>query len=243
MIGVDVNSKCFSVSVLTPEGKVLKQLYFGKDIWGRRRKIMKRKALLQSLAAKGNHSTQRKLDKLKHSERNFVKNRIGGVVRDITNLAIKYDADIGIEKLKRFSRKSKRFNKQVFRMPFALFRKNLENRCFDKRISLKVVDAYHTSKWCSRCGAVAKKGHSVSNYALFGCECGQVVNSDRKAGLAVAVKSLLERRLHSPNSDFFQFSSRRVPVNGLFRSDEGLGSYAVHLESSPEGKLRNSIAE
>jgi hypothetical protein len=50
-----------------------------------------------------------------------------------------------------------------------------------------------------------------------------VVNSDRKASLAVAVKSLLERNKHTANQvASFQFSGRRVPVNGLVRSDESL---------------------
>jgi hypothetical protein len=43
------------------------------------------------------------------------------------------------------------------------------------------------------------------------------MNSDRKASLAVAVKSLLERISPNAHSDMIQLSSRRVPVNGLFR--------------------------
>lgn len=233
MVGVDVNSKCFAVSVLAPDGRVLKQLYFGKDIWIKRKKIMLRRTVLQSLADKGSHRAGQSLKRLEHKEQNFVKNRVGEVVRDITNLALRYDADIGIEKLKRFSPKSKKFNKEVFRMPFYLFKRTLQSRCFDKNIALHVVDAYHTSKWCSHCGAVAKSGHS-NNYALFKCRCGQIVNSDRKASLAVAVKSLLVRNKHILDQNtFFQFTNRRVPVNGLLRPDEGFGFGAVHLESTP----------
>jgi len=98
-----------------------------------------------------------------------------------------------------------------------------------------VVDAYHTSKWCSHCGAVAKSGHASNNYALFRCECGQIVNSDRKASLAVAVKSLLVRK-HTPKV-FFQLTSGQVPVNGLMRSNEGFGFDAVHCESTPKESL------
>jgi hypothetical protein len=43
VLGVDVNSKCFAVSVISPEGKVLHQDYFGKDIWERRKKLFERK--------------------------------------------------------------------------------------------------------------------------------------------------------------------------------------------------------
>ena len=232
-LGVDINSKCFAVSVPSPIGKVLKQTYFGKDIWVKRKRIFERKERLQSLADKGSHRAKQKLELLKTRERNFVKNRLGEVVRDITEMALRFDADISIENLKRFPSKGKRFNKKVMKIPFYSFRQLLESRCFDKKITLNAVDAYHTSKWCSHCGAVGK-GHS-SNYSLFKCKkCGQVVNSDRKASLAVAVKSLLERNNHVPGrTDFFQFSKRRVPVNGLLRSDDGFGINAVHNVSTP----------
>jgi IS605 OrfB family transposase len=195
---------------------------------------MSRRERLQSLADRGSHRAERSLERLTARERNFVKNRIGEVVRDITDLAVRYDADIAVENLKRFSPKSRKFNKEVLRIPFSLFRKNLENRCFDKNIKLTVVDAYHTSKWCSHCGAVAKSGHSA-NYPIFKCNCGHTVNSDRKASLAIAVESLLVRNKneHTLNqSAFFQLTNRPVPVNGLMRSDEGLGFRAVHLEST-----------
>ncbi len=231
VVGVDVNSKCFAATVLTPEGKVLKQLYFGKDIWIKRKRIMARREKLQSLADKGSHKAAQSLKKLRTKERNFVKNRIGEVVRDVTNLALKYDADIVIEDLKRFKPKGRKFNKEVLRMPILLFKKTLEARCFDKGITLTTVDAYHTSKWCTHCGAVGK-GHSAGNYALFKCSCGQVVNSDRKASLAIAVKSLVVRNQHgSKQTCFFQFTASRVPVIALLRSYEPLVSDAVHPES------------
>jgi IS605 OrfB family transposase len=234
IVGVDVNSKCFAVSAVSPDGHVLRQLYYGKDIWVKRKRIMSRRERLQSLADRGSHRAERSLKRLKAREGNFVKNRIGEVVRDITDLAVRYDASIAVENLKRFSPKNRKFNREVLRMPFYLFRKNLESRCFDKGIKLKVVDAYHTSKWCSHCGAVANSGHST-NYALFKCpKCGQTVNSDRKASLAIAVKSLLVRNEHTPNqSAFFQLTNRPVPVNGLLRSDEGSDSGAVHPEPTP----------
>jgi IS605 OrfB family transposase len=234
VLGVDVNSKCFAVSILTPDGRVLRQLYYGKDIWVKRRRIMSRRERLQSLANRGSHQAERSLKRLKAREGNFVKNRIGEVIRDITNLAIKFNADIAVENLKQFSPKGRKYNKEVLRIPFSLFRKNLESRCFDKGIKLTVVDAYRTSKWCSHCGALAKSGHST-NYALFKCpKCGQTVNSDRKASLAIAVKSLLVR--NEPTLDqsaFLQLTNRPVPVNGLMRSDEGPGFGAVHLEPPP----------
>ena len=227
MLGIDINSKCFAVSVISPEKKVLKQTYFGKDIWIRRKKIMQRRALLQSV------NNVKKLKILRHKETNFVKTRLGQITNEIIKIAQRFDSDIAIENLKRFPSKGKRFNREVMRIPFYAFKQVLESRCFDNGINLNIVDAYHTSKWCSHCGAVGK-GHS-SNYSLFKCkDCGQVVNSDRKASLAVAVKSFLERKHCSDRTNFFQFSRRRVSVNGLFRSNDGFEiKCAVHNVSSP----------
>jgi IS605 OrfB family transposase len=239
VLGVDVNSKRFAVSVLAPDGRVLRQLYFGSDIWVRRKQIMMRRERLQSLADQGRHRARRSIKRLKSKERNFVKNRIGEVVRDITDLATEFDADIAVEDLKRFTPKGRKYNREVLRIPFSMFRRNLEGRCFDKDIKPRFVDAYHTSKWCSHCGAVAKSGHSSANYALFQCpECGQSVDSDRKASLAIAVKSLLVRKMHeetqlSSRDGFFQFTGRPVPVNGLLRSDAEPSPVAVRQEPAP----------
>jgi IS605 OrfB family transposase len=140
---------------------------------------------------------------------------------------LRYDADIAIENLKRFSSKGKKFNREVMRIPFFTFKQNLIQRCFDKGIALNVVDAWHTSKYCSNCGAVGR-GHDSRNYALFRCKkCGVVVNSDRNASKNVALKSLLERKDILDRKPFL-ISNRRVPVNGLMRSDEvGLSNVAV----------------
>lgn len=236
ILGVDVNSKCFAVSVLSPGGKVLHQDYFGKDIWVKRKKIFERKSVLQSYADTGSDYAKKALKRTKRNEHNFVKNRVGEVVREITDMALNYDADIAIENLKRFSPKGKRFNREVMRIPFFTFKKNLMQRCFDKNITLNIVDAWHTSKFCSHCGAVGK-GHSSANYALFKCkECGVEVNSDRQASLNIAIKSLLERR-DTTNHNTLQISDRRVPVNGLIRPDAVVEPIvAVQHVSSTHGK-------
>jgi IS605 OrfB family transposase len=236
MLGIDVNSKCFSISILAPKGKILKQLYFGKDMWVKRKKIFEHRQRLQSLADKGSHKAIQSLRKLKTYETNFIKNRLGEIVKEITNLAIKYDADISIEKLKRFKPLGKKVNREIMSIPFYAFKQLLISRCFDKQIPLHIVDSYHTSKWCTHCGAVVD-GHSSSNYSLFKCKCGQVVNSDRKASLAVAVKSLLERNsVQTITTEFFQISNRQVPVNGLLRSNDIGCIRAVHVNQPLNGK-------
>ncbi len=211
VLGLDINAKNFAYTVLTPEGDILKQGYLGQHIWVRKRHLEERRALLQSL------NSLKKLRRMRHRQRNYVQTNIGQMVREIILLAKKYEADVSIENLRRFRPKGRRFNRKAMTMPFSLFRRILEGRCFDNGITLNRVDAYHTSKWCSRCGAVAKNGHDGRNYTLFRCnECGQAVNSDRKASLAVAVKTLLERN-DLVGQTTFQISGRRVPVSGLIR--------------------------
>jgi hypothetical protein len=87
---------------------------------------------------------------------------------------------------------------------------------------LRIIDAYHTSKWCSRFGAVGY-GHSTNNYSLFLCRvCGLIVDSGRKSSLAVCVRAFLGRIGLCSNQPCFSFqvSRNQVLVSGLF----GLGA-------------------
>jgi len=230
ILGIDINAKNFAYSVLTPEGRVLKQGYLGQHIWPRKHHFAERRAVLQSLNA------LKKLKRMRHRQRDYVETNIGQMVREIVILAKKHGVDeIVIERLWKFKPKGRKFNKKVMTIPFYLFRRILEGRCFDNGIKLNRVDAYHTSKWCSRCGAVGA-GHDGKNYSLFRCKvCGLVVNSDRKASLAVAAKSLLERGAFSQES--LSLSGRRVPVSGLVRDvSDAPESMAVPVLVQGRGK-------
>jgi len=102
------------------------------------------------------------------------------------------------------------------------------------------ANTYHTSKWCVRCGAV-NAGHAKGNYALYGCGCGLNVNSDRKASLAVAVKTFLERD-GSLDQETFQISGRRVPVSGLKRNvSDAVEPMVVLIGGSAKGKAHEFI--
>ncbi len=211
VLGIDINTKDFAYTIMTPEGEILKQGYLGQHIWVRKRHFEERRAFLQSLNA------LKKLKRMRHRQRDYVKTNIGQMVMEIILLAKRYGAGtISIERLSRFRPKGRKFNRKAMTLPFSLFQRILEGRCFDNDITLNRVDPYHTSKWCSRCGAVGA-GHDGGNYSLFRCNvCDQIVNSDRKASLAVAVKSLLERSAF-PDRNTLQISGRRVPVSGLMR--------------------------
>ena len=229
MLGIDINAKHIAVSVVSDKGTVLYQTYFGKNIWVKRKEIMRRRSAMQS------NSNFDALRRLRHREEDFVDTNIGQMVKEIMNLAIRFDADVAIEKLERFRSKGKRFNKTVMRIPFYKIKQILMSRCFDNSIILNVVDSWHTSKWCSHCGAVGK-GHDSSNYALFRCKCGLIMNSDRKASYAVAVKCLLERK-DSINHKTFQISNRSGLVNDHLLPDAVVEPIvAVRHISSTYGK-------
>jgi IS605 OrfB family transposase len=229
--GIDIGSATLAaVTVFDAEThRVEKQLYFGRDVAERQRRYLERRSVLQSHSTKGSEKARRYLARLKRKQANFVKTRSGQIAKEIANLAKSYSASIAMEKLRIRGKKS-RFNKpsnaKINRIPYAEFRNFLESNAEMLGVALESVDAYHTSKWCPHCGAV-NSGHA-SNYALYRCGCGFVANSDRKASLAIAVKSLPERALHDA-----QFSGRRVPVNALFRPDAVGLSFAVQHINHP----------
>jgi len=249
VVGLDVGSSTLaSVTVFdTKTSKVVKQLYFGKDVAERQRRYLKRRAKLQSLAEKGFERAKKSLGRLKHKQASFVKTRSGQIAKEIVNLAKSYNACISIEKLKDLRSKKGQFNRsanqKINRIPYGKFREFLKSNCEMFQTPLHEVDAYHTSKWCPHCGAV-NDGHTGGNYALYKCkECSLIVNSDRKASLAVTIKSVLERNRHINGMGPFQFSNTRVPVNGLLRPDEvGLSNVAVQhinqlMESTQQSEL------
>ncbi len=46
ILGIDINAKNFAYTILTPEGKILKQGYLGQQIWIKKRHFEERRAIL-----------------------------------------------------------------------------------------------------------------------------------------------------------------------------------------------------
>ncbi|MBI3412576.1 MAG: IS200/IS605 family element transposase accessory protein TnpB [Candidatus Aenigmarchaeota archaeon] len=240
VVGIDVGSSTLAaVTVFDAQtSKVARQLYFGRDVAIRQRRYSERRAHLKSLADKGSHRASQHLERLKRKQSDFVKTRSGQIVKEIVNLAKFYNAGIAVENLKNIRGKRGNFNKKTNRkistIPYSKFKEFLKSNSGMFQIPIHEVDAYHTSKWCPHCGAV-NNGHQTGNYALYKCKCGMIVNSDRKASLAIAVKSVLERnKTHGlTNLSSIQISKTRVPVNGLLRSDAvGESSSVNHILST-----------
>jgi len=241
VVGVDIGSSTLaSVTVFdTPTSKVVKQLYFGKDVAIQQQRFTRRRDYLKSLADNGSHRARQSLKRIRHKQFNFVKTRSGQIAKEIINLAKSYNAYISIEKLKNIRGGKGKFNKKtnqkISRIPYGRFIGFLKSNSEMFQVPLYEVDAYHTSKWCSHCGAV-NRGHTTKNYAIYKCGlCGQTVNSDRKASLAIAIKSVLERNKSHNLTDLssIQISKTRVCVNTLLRSDDGVDVCAVHNTLTP----------
>lgn len=222
ILGIDTNSNNVSVTALTPQGKVLKQLYLGKNLYNKKAKMLKRRAILRSHADKGSPKAREKLRRLSRKVKNINKNAVGEIAKQIHFIADKYQARIVFERLSKFeANKGKDANRKITLIPFRMLTMNTAIRSVDTGIPMGYVNSYHTSKWCSGCGSV-NPPHDSKNYAIYRCgNCGLIVNSDRKASLAVAVKKFAERK------EYFQFSAKRVPVNALFRGDERIATQAT----------------
>jgi IS605 OrfB family transposase len=202
VVGIDINNKNFAYTVLTPDGEILKQGYLCQHIWPKKVHFAQRRAMLQSLRA------LKKLKRMRYRQKNFVYTTIGQMVKEIISLAVKFNADVSIEKLSRFNPLGRKFDKKVLTLPLYIFRRILEARCFDHDIMLSRVDPYHTSKWCTRCGAVAKNGHT-KNYSLFRCQ------------VCDLVLTLIGKRVSSSPSNPCWSELIRMPILMWFRFPAG----------------------
>ena len=135
VIGIDSGSSTLAAVTIfdTETSRVVKQLYFGKDVAERQRRYLERRAKLQSLADRGSNQARKKLAELKHKQFNFVKTRSGQIAKEIVNLAKIYNASISIEKLKNLKTKKRQFNKnankKINRIPYGKFKDFLKSNC------------------------------------------------------------------------------------------------------------------
>jgi len=189
VIGVDVGSRTLAtISILDKNGRTVKQLYFGRDIWDKQREINIRRSKLQKIRdtanVDGRYKAIKKLKMMKKVESNFVKTRVYEVAHKIVDLAKEYNAVIAIENLNglKDSRLHRKANRRIKRLPYNLFRVALEQVAWVNRIEVTVVNATYTSQRCSKCGKI----HKTSS-VVFKCpHCGFIVNRDRNASVNIA---------------------------------------------------------
>lgn len=231
VIGIDVGSRTLaSVSILDKEAKILKQLYFGRDIWEKQRNISIRRSKLQNLVKKGRDKdkARRKLRELKGYETNFVKTRCYEVANEIVRLAKEYNAFIAIEDLNGLakSRLHRKANRRVKRMPHYQFRVALEQVSGENNTAVVAGNPYRTSQRCSKCGNIHKTSDVVFKCPSCGFEC----NRDRNASVNIAhvAGGFSEAMITTSQSSMGNGS-----VNSHAWKDDGvLGSCLQHAQPS-----------
>ena len=221
VIGIDVGVKRLAtVSIINREGKILKQLYFGDDMWDKQRNISIRRSKLRSYADKGSKHAIQKLRKLRRKEKNYVRTRSYQVAHQIVNLAKEYNAFISIENLKHLNRArgNRKSNRKSKRMPYATFRVALESVAWENGILVETVNPKYTSQKCSRCGNMG-----IRNGSVFHCPvCGYEGNADRNASVNIGIRAGL--KLHTTNVFFkAQIPDANLSVNAGAFADDGVG--------------------
>lgn len=232
VIGIDRGSRTLvALSVINREGKILKQLYIGRDIWNRQRNMSIRRSKLTKFADNSSYKAKRKLKKMRHDETNFVKTRCYEIAHQIVDFAKKYNAYIAIEDLKGLhnSRLNRKANRKVKRMPYYKFGVALQQVAGQNSVAVVAVPAAYTSQICSRCGDIHKTTDIV-----FKCHsCGYIANRDRNASVNIAFVAGLFSISIVKNS---QISKRYASVNRHAWKDDGVLSCSQHDIHSPDFK-------
>lgn len=232
VIGIDRGSRTLvALSVINREGRILKQLYLGRDIWNKQRNVSIRRSKLKTFADKGDCNAKRKLRKMQHDEANFVKTRCYEIAHDVVNLAKEYNAYIAIEDLKGLykSRLHRKANRRVKRMPYYKFGVALQQVAGQKSTVVVSVLAAYTSQICSRCGCLHKTASVV-----FKCiGCGYIANRDRNASVNIAFVAGIFYICIINNP---QISKRYASVNRHAWKDDGVLGCLQHDTQSPDFK-------
>lgn len=241
-IGIDVGSASLcALSVRNSDGRIIKQLYFGRDVAVMQPKISNRRSKLQSKADKGSSKAIKALRKLKRYQSNFVNTRSWQVAFKVVELAAQYNANINIENLKHLrtgrklgNSKGKKVNGLISRIPYAKFFHALDCIALRNGVKLNRVNPRHTSQRCSRCGHTEKDNRKTQ--ALFVCkQCSFTCNSDRNASLNIATP-VLERIDLVSTTNSVQTSKTESAVTQTVCVNEVESFDVVHLNGSPEAK-------
>ena len=241
-IGIDIGSaNLCALSVKSFDGRILKQIYFGRDVTVMQHKISNRRSKLQSKADKGSSKAIKSLRKLKRYQSNFVNTRSWQVASNVVDLAIKYNANINIENLKKLrtgrklgNSKGRKVNGLISRIPYAKFFHALDCIALRKGVKVTRVSPRYTSQRCSRCGHTEKANRKTQS--LFICkQCNLTVNADRNASSNIA-NPVLERTDLVSTTNSVQISKTEDSVTSPVCVNDFEMFDVVHLNVSPEAK-------
>ena len=151
-----------------------------KNVKGRYQHL---KAELQS---KGTRSAKRKLKELSGRERRFVRDLNHRVANEIVSKP--YDVLV-FEDLTaiRGPKRKKAFNRKLGNWSFAQLRGFVEYKAEELGKKVLVIDPYHTSQTCSKCGHVARANRKGRQFTCV--ECGFSLDADLNAARNIATFS------------------------------------------------------
>jgi len=186
IVGVDIGSVNLATITVydSVNKKILRQLYFGRDVAVRQRKYVARRAKLQSV------NNRKYLRRLKSKQTNFVKTRSEQVAWEIVRIAKQFDAMVAIENIRnlRSHNKGKKLNGLICRIPYAKFFSALNNICIRESIKIIKINPKHTSQECPLCHTIDRRNRKNS---IFKCiKCGRTLSSDRNASLNIALRAV-----------------------------------------------------
>jgi putative transposase len=220
ILSVDVGSANLAAISVLQDGRILRQLYLGREVCHKQRRISERRGKLQSLADKGSRRAARSLEKLKFHETNYTRTECFKTAWKIIRIAKQFESSIAIEKLKncrtRKGQFNKRANRKVNRIPYFKLFQAIKAIAIRELIEIIEVDPKNTSRTCYKCGSVSKGNRRTQS--LFRCKCGHICNADRNASVNIAHRAVDHAIQPIVCSD--QISMGRTAVNQSLRSND-----------------------
>jgi len=198
MVGVDQNSNGIGVTVMRKgDGRILRQLYLGRDISLRQIRYENRRAKLQQYRDKNGYGHRGraglKLRRLSGRQRNHVRTNTWLLAKQLTDLAMQHNAAIAIERLYKLRRckgqMSRKSRRKTNRIPYGFFRHALTHKSTQLGIPVLEVPAKYTSQTCPNCGHISRRNRR--NWRYFRCvRCRFEANADRVASVNICRKAI-----------------------------------------------------
>jgi putative transposase len=222
ILGVDVGSVTLATISVTKDKRIIRQLYLGREVCHKQRKISDRRSKLQSLADKGSSRARKSLAKLKSYESNYTKTECFKTAWKIIKIAKQFNSSIAIEKLRncrtRKGQFNKRANRKVNKIPYFKLFSAIKGIAIREQIEVIEVDPRNTSRTCYKCGNVSKSNRKTQ--AIFKCTCGHTCNADINASVNISHRAVDHAIQPIVCSD--QMPMGRTAVNQSLRSNESL---------------------
>jgi IS605 OrfB family transposase len=196
ILGINQNSNGVAVTVMNAvTGRLLKQVYLGRNISLRQIRYENRRAKLQEYRDKDGHrgKARLKLRRLSGRQRNYVRTNTWELAKAITELAERYSAKIAIERLRNLKRRngqlSRKSRRKTNRIPYGFFRHALTHKSELLGIPLVEVEPRYTSQTCPKCRYISRGNRR--SWRQFRCvKCGFEADADRVASMNICLRAM-----------------------------------------------------